>query len=317
MGLLGKLGPLLALALLVVVGALVSPTFSTTENILNVLTRSSIIGIIAIGATFVITSRGLDLSVGAMAALVAGLSVMVMNGLSASLSATLAVVLGLVAALFLGAAAGFVNGTLTVKGRVEAFIVTLGTMGIMRSLVTWLSDGGSISLDFALRGVGRPLYYGTVLGIPVPIIVFGLLAIAGELVLTRLRFGRHVAAIGSNSEVARYSAISVDKVRIATYVLQGVCVGIATLIYVPRLGAVTPSTGMLWELEAIAAVIIGGTALSGGQGRVWGTVAGVLILGVVSNILNLTDFISPHLNGAFQGAIIIVAVFLQRKRVSA
>jgi len=310
----GRLGPLLALGLLIIVGASVSDTFTSTENILNVLTRSSIIGIIAIGATFVITSRGLDLSVGAMAAFVAGLSIIVMNALMGAVSDTLAVVLGLGAALLLGAAAGMVNGLLTVKGRVEAFIVTLGTMGIMRSLVTWLSDGGSISLDFALRGVGRPLYYGTVLGIPVPILVFGLLAIVGELVLTRMRFGRHVTSIGSNAEVSRYSAIAVDRVRIATYVLQGVCVGIAVLIYVPRLGAVTPSTGMLWELEAIAAVIIGGTALSGGHGRVWGTVAGVLILGLVSNILNLTDFVSPHLNGAFQGAIIIVAVFLQRKR---
>ena len=198
----GRLGPLLALGLLFAVGASVSDTFTSTENILNVLTRSSIIGIIAIGATFVITSRGLDLSVGAMAAFVAGLSIMVMNALMGAVSDTLAMVLGLGAALALGGAAGMVNGLLTVKGRVEAFIVTLGTMGIMRSLVTWLSDGGSISLDFALRGVGRPLYYGTVMGIPVPILVFGLLAIVGELVLTRMRFGRHVTSIGSNAEVS-------------------------------------------------------------------------------------------------------------------
>src|SRR5690606_22884285 len=102
----------------------------------------------------------------------------------------------------------------------------------------------------------------------------------------------------------------------ATYALQGPCVGLATLIYIPRLGAVTPSTGMLWELEAIAAVIIGGTALSGGYGRAWGTVARVLILGLVANILNLTSFVSPHLNGAFQGAIIVIAVFLQRRSTS-
>ncbi|WP_240722325.1 ABC transporter permease [Poseidonocella sp. HB161398] len=293
---------------------LASPAFLSAENLMNVLTRSSIIGIIAIGATFVITARGLDLSVGAMAAFTAGLSILAMNGLAGILPALPAAILGLAAALAVGAGAGAVNGTLVVKGRVEAFIVTLGTMGIMRSLVTWLADGGSISLDFALRGVGRPLYYGTVLGIPVPVLVFALVAIAAEIAMSRFRFGRHVTAIGSNADVARYSAIPVDRIRMATYVLQGVCVGLATLIYVPRLGAVTPSTGMLWELEAIAAVIIGGTALSGGHGRVWGTVAGVLILGLVSNILNLTDFVSPHLNGAFQGAIIVIAVFLQRKR---
>ncbi|WP_149139554.1 ABC transporter permease [Gemmobacter caeruleus] len=314
---IGRMGPLLALLLLFVLGAVSSDTFLTVENILNVLTRSSIIGIIAIGATFVITARGLDLSVGAMAALVAGLSIMAMNALSASVSPVLALLLGMGAALLIGAAGGLVNGALTVYARIEAFIVTLGTMGMMRSLVTWMSDGGSISLDFALRDVGRPLYYGTVLGIPVPVLVFAVLALLGEIVMTRLRFGRHVTAIGSNPDVSRYSAIPVDRVRLATYLLQGVCVALATLIYVPRLGAVTPSTGILWELEAIAAVIIGGTALAGGHGRVWGTVVGVLILGLVANILNLTAFFSPHLNGLFQGAIIVIAVLLQRKRAAA
>lgn len=310
---LGRLGPLLALALLFLAGSLLSPTFLTVENLLNVLTRSAIVGIIAIGATFVITARGLDLSVGAMAALVAGLAILVMNGLMGALGPTGALIAGMALALGFGGMAGFVNGALVVWGRIDAFIVTLGTMGIMRSLVTWISDGGSISLDFALRNVGGPLYYGTVSGIPVPVLILALLAILGEIAMTRMRFGRHVTAIGSNAEVARYSAIAVDRLRLATYVFQGLCVGLATLIYVPRLGAVTPSTGLLWELEAIAAVIIGGTALAGGYGRVWGTVAGVLILGIVANILNLTDFVSPHLNGAFQGAIIVVAVMLQRR----
>lgn len=311
---IGQLGPLLALILLVLLGAASSSTFLTTENVLNVLTRSSIIGIIAIGATFVITARGLDLSVGAMAALVAGLAIMTMNALLTMMAPAPALILGMAVALLIGMAAGFVNGGLVVYARIEAFIVTLGTMGIMRSLVTWISDGGSISLDFALRDVGRVLYYGAIVGVPVPVVIFAVLAVAGEIVMTRLRFGRHATAIGSNQEVSRYSAIPVNRVRLATYVLQGACVGLATLIYVPRLGAVTPSTGILWELEAIAAVIIGGTALAGGHGRVWGTVVGVLILGLVSNILNLTAFFSPHLNGAFQGAIIIVAVLLQRRR---
>lgn len=310
---LTKAGPLLALMLLFVAGALLSPSFLSAENLMNVATRSAIIGIIAIGATFVITAHGLDLSVGAMAALVAGLTILVMNALLPGLGALGALLLGLVFALLCGAGFGVVNGGLVVWGRIDAFIVTLGTMGIFRSLVTWVSDGGSISLDFVLRGIGRPLYYGTVLGIPVPVLIFALLAIAGEVVMTRMRLGRHVTAIGSNAEVARYSAIRVDRLRLATYAMQGVCVGLAVLIYVPRLGSVTPSTGLLWELEAIAAVIIGGTALTGGLGRVWGTVVGVLILGLVSNILNLTSFLSPHLNGAFQGAIIVIAVFVQRR----
>lgn len=310
---LGRLGPLLALALLFIAGGLLSPTFLTTENLLNVLTRSAIIGIIAIGATFVITARGLDLSVGAMAALVAGLAILAMNGLLGSLGPVGAVIVGMVLALCFG---GF--------ARLRKW--RAGGMGKDRRLHRDARHHGDHALaghlDFRWRldlagfcaARYRPLYYGTVLSIPVPVLILAILAILGEIAMTRMRFGRHVTAIGSNAEVARQSAIRVDRLRLATYVFQGLCVGLATLVYVPRLGAVTPSTGLLWELEAIAAVIIGGTALAGGYGRVWGTVTGVLILGIVANILNLTDFISPHLNGAFQGAIIIVAVLLQRRK---
>ena len=126
-------------------------------------------------------------------------------------------------------------------------------------------------------------------------------------------FGRHCAAIGSNDQVAKYSSVRVARVRLTTYVVLGLLVGIATILYVPRLGSASPSTGLLWELEAIAAVIIGGTVLKGGFGRVWGTVIGVLILSLIGNILNLTDFVSPYLNGAIQGAIIVLAVVLQRE----
>jgi ribose transport system permease protein len=315
--LLGAAGPLLALILLMLVGLSMSDSFLGAENLFNVLTRSAIIGIIAIGATFVITAGGLDLSVGSLSALVAGLAIMAMNASASWLGGGwLLMVAGILVSLMLGAVAGLLNGTMIVKGRVEAFIVTLGTMGIFRAVLTWLSDGGAISLDFSIRDTVRPIYYGQVLGIPVPIIVLIVIAVIAELVLWRTRFGRHVAAVGSNRSVARYSAIPVDRVRIATYVIQGLCVGIATVIYVPRLGSATPSTGLMWELEAIASVIIGGTALAGGYGRIWGTVVGVLILGFVSNILNLTGVVSPYLNGAFQGAIIIVAVLLQRDRSS-
>ena len=315
--LLGAAGPLLALALLMLVGLSMSDSFLGSENLFNVLTRSAIIGIIAIGATFVITAGGLDLSVGSLSALVAGLAIMAMNASVSWLGdGWLLMAGGVLVSLLLGAAAGLLNGTMIVKGRVEPFIVTLGTMGIFRALLTWLSDGGAISLDFSIRDSVRPIYYGQILGIPVPIVVLIVIAVIAELVLWRTRFGRHVAAIGSNRHVARYSAIPVDRVRIATYVIQGLCVGVATVIYVPRLGSATPSTGLMWELEAIASVIIGGTALAGGYGRIWGTIVGVLILGFVSNILNLTGVVSPYLNGAFQGAIIIVAVLLQRDRTS-
>lgn len=314
-GVLGAAGPLVALAALILLGAAVNPAFLGADNISNVLTRSAIVGIIAVGTTFVITAGGLDLSVGSMSALIAGLMILAMNALLPSLGAGwAAVLLGMGAALLLGVVFGGLNGLLVVKGSVDAFIATLGTMGVFRSVLTWIANGGSISLDFGLRSVARPIYYGGVFGVSYPLLALVVVSVLGEVALRRMRFGRHVAAIGSNREVARYSAIRVDRVRVLTYVIQGICVALATLIYVPRLGAATPATGLMWELEAIAAVVIGGTALNGGFGRIWGSIVGVLILGLIQNILNLSNMVSPYLNGAFQGAIIVIAVILQQRR---
>lgn len=309
------LGPILALVVLIAVGAMLNSNFLSAANITNVLSRSAFIGIIAVGMTFVITSGGLDLSVGSMAAFIAGLMILVMNALLPSMGPGWPLVgVGMLTALVAGVLAGFVNGFLITTMRIEAFIVTLGTMGIYRSLVTWLADGGTLSLDFGMRSVIRPIYYDGILGISFPIIVFALVAILGEVVMRKAAFGRHAAAVGSNDQVARYSSVNVDRVRMLTYVFLGILVGVATIMYVPRLGSASSSTGVLWELEAIAAVIIGGTMLKGGFGRVWGTVIGVLILSLIDNILNLTDGVSPYLNGAIQGVIIILAVILQRGR---
>lgn len=312
---LKTVGPLVALLLLVILGISLNENFLTYNNLTNVLARSSFIGIIAIGATFVITSGGLDLSVGSMAAVIAGIMIIVMNSLIPSLGIGVGVVLvGMAAGLLVGGAAGVGNGLMITRGRIEAFIVTLGTMGIFRSLVTFLADGGTLSLNFQVADVYRPVYYDGLFGVPWPIIVFAVVAIGGEIVMRRTAFGRYCAAIGSNEQVARYSSINVDNVRLFTYILQGVLVAVAVLLYVPRLGSASSTTGVLWELEAIAAVIIGGTTLKGGYGRIWGTVVGVVILGLIGNILNLQSFISPYLNGAFQGVIIILAVLLQRGR---
>ncbi len=309
------LGPILALVVLVVVGASLNGNFLSAANITNVLSRSAFIGIIAVGMTFVITSGGLDLSVGSMAAFIAGLMILVMNGLLPSMGPGWPLVfVGMLTAIVAGTVAGALNGFLITTMRIEAFIVTLGTMGIYRSLVTWLADGGTLSLDFGMRAVIRPIYFDGILGISWPILVFALVALCGELVMRRAAFGRHAAAVGSNDRVARYSSVNVNRVRMLTYVFLGILVGVATIMYVPRLGSASSSTGVLWELEAIAAVIIGGTMLKGGFGRVWGTVIGVLILSLIDNILNLTDGVSPYLNGAIQGVIIVLAVILQRER---
>ena len=308
------LGPILALVLLVVIGALLNPNFLGAANITNVLARSAFIGIIAVGMTFVITAGGLDLSVGSMAAFIAGLMILVMNAALPSMGVGVPIILlGMLVAIVAGILAGLLNGFLITTVGIEAFIVTLGSMGIYRSLVTWLADGGTLSLDFGLRSFYRPVYFDGILGISWPIIVFALVVIIGEIIMSRSVYGRHCAATGSNEHVAHYSNVNVNRTRLISYAALGILVGIATIMYVPRLGSASASTGLLWELEAIAAVIIGGTLLKGGFGRVWGTVVGVLILSLIGNILNLTDMVSPYLNGAIQGVIIILAVVLQRK----
>ena len=308
-------GPLLGLVLLCVAGTLLNGEFATWDNALNVLTRTAFIGIIAVGMCFVIISGGIDLSVGSMAALIAGCVILLMNALAQSLtSPVLVVALGMVLALVLGAAFGWAHGMLITKGRIEPFIVTLGTLGIYRAYLTYAADGGAITLDNALADVYSPVYYGSLLGVPIPVWMFLLVALAGGFILNRTAYGRYVQAIGSNEQVARYAAVDVDKVKILTYMLLGLCVGIATLLYVPRLGSASPTTGLLWELEAIAAVIVGGTALKGGAGSVTGTVLGAILLSVISNILNLTSIISVYLNAAVQGFVIIAVAFLQRGR---
>ena len=312
------LGPVLALIALIILGASLNSNFLSYGNVTNVLARSAFIGIIAVGMTFVITAGGIDLSVGSMAAFVAGVMILSLNALIPSMGIGVPLIAtGMLIALATGIAAGFLNGFLISKIRIEAFIVTLGSMGIYRSLVTWLADGGTLSLNFDARSFYRPVYYDGLLGIAWPIIVFAIVAILGELAMRHTPFGRHCAALGANEQVAKYSAIKVERLRLMTYVILGLLVGVATIMYVPRLGSASASTGVLWELEAIAAVIIGGTVLKGGFGRVWGTVIGVLILSLIDNILNLASIVSPYLNGAIQGVIVILAVVLQRESKSA
>lgn len=309
------LGPVIGLALLCVAGTLLNSNFATWDNLGNVLTRTAFIGIIAVGMCFVLVSGGIDLSVGSMAALIAGCVILFMNAVAPKVgSPYVAVALGMLLAVALGAGFGLVHGLLITKGRIEPFIVTLGTLGIFRAYLTYFSNGGAVTLENDLADVYSPVYYAGIAGIPIPVWVFLAVALLGGLILNRTKFGRYVQAIGSNEQVARYAAVEVDRIKVLTYVLLGVCVGIATLLYVPRLGSASPTTGLLWELEAIAAVIVGGTALKGGAGSITGTVVGAILLSVISNILNLTSIISVYLNAAVQGIVIIVVAFLQRGR---
>jgi ribose transport system permease protein len=309
---MAAIAPFIALALLLLLGYFANPNFISVANLLNVITRSAFIAIIALGATYVISAGGLDLSVGSMVAFVASLMILFMNS-GAIADPVLMLIAAMLLAIVLGAICGLANGLITTVGRIEPFIATLGTMGIYRGLTTWLSQGGAITLkDREMQALYRPVYFGSVAGIPIPILIILVTAAIAAFVLYRTRYGRHVIAVGSNEDVARYSGISVNRVRTIAYVVQGLCVAVAVLIYVPRLGSTSATTGTLWELQAITAVVVGGTALRGGVGRIWGTVCGAFILEIVGNIMLLSNFVSEYLIGAIQGAIIIIAMLVQR-----
>ncbi|MBA8822015.1 ribose transport system permease protein [Ochrobactrum sp. P6BSIII] len=309
---LRAIAPFIALALLLVLGTVANPNFISIDNLLNVATRSAFIAIIALGATYVISSGGLDLSVGAMVAFVASIMILFMNS-GVIADPVLMLIAAVMLAVVVGAACGLLNGLITTVGGIEPFIATLGTMGIYRGLTTWLSQGGAITLrNPEIQSLYRPAYFGTVLGVPVPVIAIFVTAAIAAFVLYRTRYGRHVIAVGSSEDVARYSGISVKRVRTIAYVVQGLCVAVAVLLYVPRLGSTSATTGILWELQAITAVVVGGTALRGGVARVWGTICGAFILEIVGNIMLLSNFVSEYLIGAIQGAIIIIAMLVQR-----
>ncbi len=309
---LRAVAPFVALLLLLIVGALVNPNFISITNLANVATRSAFIAIIAVGATFVISAGDLDLSVGSMVAFVASLMILLMNS-GAIADPALMLAAAIVFAVIAGSLCGLANGLITTVGKIEPFIATLGTMGVYRGLTTWLSQGGAITLrEPQLQAMYRPAYFGTIFGVPVPIIVILAVTAIAAFILYRTRYGRHVTAVGSNRDVAKYSGVAVNRVRTIAFVIQGLCVAIAVLLYVPRLGSTSATTGMMWELQAITAVVVGGTALKGGAGRVWGTICGAFILELVGNIMLLSNFISEYLIGAIQGAIIIIAMLVQR-----
>lgn len=306
-----EMAPFIALAVIVILGALINSNFISSNNLLNVITRSAFIAIIGVGATFVIASGGLDLSVGSMMAFVTGIMIMSMNALAPSLG-TWAIAAGAGVALVVGGLCGLMNGLIVTVGRIEPFIVTLGTMGIFRAFITFMSDGGSLPIDRSLRNAYRPVYFGDFLGIPYPVLITLVVVLLGAFLLYRTKFGRRVTAAGSNDDVARFSGVHVGRVRTWAFVIQGLCVAVAAICYVPRLGAATPTTGQLWELQVITAVVIGGTLLRGGKGRIWGTVAGALILEVIANVMVLSDMVSEYLVAAVQGAIIIIAMLAHR-----
>jgi ribose transport system permease protein len=305
-------GALIALAILVLISALLSPHFLQPQNLLNILRQVSYTGLIALGMTFVIIAGGIDLSVGSLAAFSGALGVLAMNALGAAGHGDgIGVLAAVGTALAVGTLGGLANGLIITKGRIAPFIVTLGTMALFRSLTLYMGDAGEFTSS-------NPLYAqigsASFAFVPVPVWILALLAALFGLVLWRTRFGRYVRAVGSNQRVALYAAIDVDRVRLLTYVITGLVVGVSAVLISMRFNAVGSSTlGINYELDAIAAVIIGGTAMAGGSGTIWGTVVGAIILGVINNMLNLVG-VSPYLQGTVKGLVIILAVLIQRRR---
>ena len=303
---------LVALIFLMALSSLMSPYFLKPQNLINIARQVSYTGIIGLGMTFVIISAGIDLSVGSVLAFTGAVVILAMNALlSAVPSEALALAAGILIGIVVGAAAGAFNGLMITRGKIAPFIVTLGTMAIFRSLTLYIGNAGEIQSKNALYGA---FGMGSIGGVPVPVAVFLGIAVALHFVLNDTRYGRYLCAVGSNQRVALFSAINVDRIKFYAYTLTGMLVGVSAVLLGSRFNAVSTSNmGLAFELDAIAAVIIGGTSMAGGRGTVWGTVWGALILGIINNMMNMVG-VSPYLQGTVKGLVIIVAVYVQKQK---
>ncbi|MBM7606223.1 ribose transport system permease protein [Metabacillus crassostreae] len=302
---LQKLGPFVGLLLIIVILSIVSPNFMTVDNILNVLRQVSINALIAFGMTFIILTGGIDLSVGSILALASAVTA---SMLASGMDPILAILIGLLA----GAIMGAINGLIITKGKVAPFIATLATMTVFRGLTLVYTDGRPItglseSELFVLMGKG---YVGW---IPVPVIWMLITYAVLYFILKKTTFGRRVYAIGGNEGAAILSGIRADRVKIWIYSLTGLLSALAGIILSSRLNSAQPTAGASYELDAIAAVVLGGTSLSGGRGWIFGTLVGALIIGVLNNGLNIMN-VSSFYQQVVKGGVILLAVLLDRKK---
>ena len=293
---------------------------SLLTNWLNILRNNAPVGIIALGMTFVIISGGIDLSVGSTLVAVGAMVIMVVDGSATGLLAGMGItgvpayIIAIAVGLVFGALLGWLNGVLIAHGKLPPFIATLGTMQIFRSVTQHLTQHANPSVPKGFLQIAN-LKIGSFYIMP----ILYWLAIAAVLyvVSKRTTFGRHVFAVGSNIRTARLSGINVNKVKRRIYMLTGMLVAIAAIIQVSRIGSMDyASAGSGYEMDAIAAVIVGGTSMSGGKGSIVGTVLGMLIIGVMNNLLTLFG-VPPFLREACKGVIVIVAVLLQKKEADA
>ncbi len=291
-------------------GAL-APRFLHPDNLLNILRNTSTVGAIALGMTFVIIAGGIDLSSGPVLATAGAVLILLQRMVNPDGTPAVPLAVAILACLAVATGFGFINGVVITKAKLPPFIVTLAVGIIARSVTMYFCRGATIMGNNIpqFTGIGN----GSLFDIPIPFIIVIVLAVIFYIVLTRSKFGTYVFAVGGNENASLYSGIKVDRIRIATYMLVGLCTGIAATIEMSRMAAVAAATsGSQYEFEAITAVIVGGTSLNGGRGRLVGTVVGFIILGIVNNMMIMLN-ISPYLSGAVKGAVILFAVLMQRR----
>ena len=299
---ISKYKSLIGLVLLCIVITIVTPNFLSVSNITNVFTQVSVNAIIAIGMTFVILTGGIDLSVGSTLAISGAVGASIVKS-------TGNVFLAIIVAAVIGIAVGLINGLLVSKGKLQAFIVTLATMTIFRGATLVFTDGTPISkLPEAFVKIGN----GKLGFMPIPVIITIIIAIIAVYALSQTRFGRYLYALGGNEDASRLSGINTDKIKTLVYVVSGFASAIAGVIITSRIGSASPNAGTGFELDAIAAVVIGGASLAGGEGTITGTSIGALIIGGLNNGLNLMN-VSPFYQSIVKGLVILIAVLLDKK----
>lgn len=301
-GFFEKYGVLLFLVALIVIFTLYNPMFLSARNIKNILTEVSIYGIIGVGMTYVILTGGIDLAVGSLLAFAAISGAFLMQALGGDFF--MGWLVAMLAACAVGTMAGYLHGKVVTRFGVPAFIVTLGGLTVWRGATLIVNDGAPVSgFNEAFRWWGR----GDVLGIPVPVLVFLVVALVGYVALRYTRYGRQVYAVGGNPEAARLSGLSVQSVVLSVYVITGFLAGLAGFLLSARLGSAEAVAGTGYELRIIASVVIGGTSLFGGLGGVGGTIVGALLIGVLINGLVIMN-VSAYYQQVVIGIIIVLAV---------
>ncbi|WP_148302573.1 ABC transporter permease [Caldalkalibacillus mannanilyticus] len=284
--------------------AALSPTFFTSGNLLNIVRQMSIVGIVAIGVTMIIITTGIDLSSGSVIALTSVIVASVAQVDSYPVLFAVAIGLGI------GLLCGLINGSIIAKGKIAPFIVTLGMMTAARGAALLYSGGKPIGgLSESFKFIGQ----GSLFGIPVPIIIFAAVAVISYILLNKTKFGKYVYAIGGNEQAAIIAGVNVTKYKILIYGYAGLLSGLAGIILTSRIASGQPTAGVMYELDAIAAAVIGGTSLAGGIGTIGGTVIGALIIGVMNNGLDLLN-VSSYWQQILKGAIITVAVLIDSRK---